>query len=334
MSGMRRLLAASLAVALAGVMAACAGGGGSSLPSNSPAPSTGPRAQDTNGSAGATIRIPLSGAAPDAIAIDGTTAWVLAGEGGTLMEVDLGASRQVRSIDVGFGATHLALPLPGVAAVARFDSSGSGSYLPVVELETGVLNGVSTGALGGLSDGADGVIWALEKAGRLLQVDVARRAIVGDAAVHIGRDVHTEVQWGAGAAWVGSDGTPVLRIGADMHTDATIEVETGLPFVVHGGLVWGAGPAQLWAIDPDSNEIARRIALEQVFEVLALDIDGNDAWLAIRHPGPVGAVLRLDLASGNVVQEFPVSLPAAVRIAPDRAWVASYLTNELIGFAR
>ena len=141
-------------------MAACAGGGGSSLASNSPAPSTGPRAQDTKGSAG-TIRIPLSGAAPDAIAIDGTTAWVLAGEGGTLMEVDLGASRQVRSIDVGFGATHLALPLPGVAAVARFDSSGSGSYLPVVELETGVLNGVSTGALGGLSDGADGVMWAL-----------------------------------------------------------------------------------------------------------------------------------------------------------------------------
>jgi len=68
--------------------------------------------------------------------------------------------------------------------------------------------------------------------------------------------------------------------------------------------------------------------------VLALDVDGDDAWLAIRHPGPVGAVLRLDLATGDVVEEHPVSLPAAVKIASDRVWVASYLTNELIGFAR
>jgi len=34
------------------------------------------------------------------------------------------------------------------------------------------------------------------------------------------------------------------------------------------------------------------------------------------------------------VGEFPVSLPAAVRIAGNRAWIASYLTNELLGFAR
>jgi hypothetical protein len=45
-------------------------------------------------------------------------------------------------------------------------------------------------------------------------------------------------------------------------------------------------------------------------------------------------VLRLDLRSAAVVAEYPVSLPAAVRIGPDRAWVASYLENELVGFAR
>lgn len=63
-------------------------------------------------------------------------------------------------------------------------------------------------------------------------------------------------------------------------------------------------------------------------------MEGDEAWLAVRRTGRVGAALRLDLASGTVAAEHSVSLPAAVRIGPERAWVASYLTNELIGFAR
>jgi outer membrane protein assembly factor BamB len=71
-----------------------------------------------------------------------------------------------------------------------------------------------------------------------------------------------------------------------------------------------------------------------VSEILAMDIDGDDAWIAVRRPGQVGEVIRLDLRDGRVLGEYPVSLPAAVRIASDRVWVASYLTNELLGFAR
>ena len=80
--------------------------------------------------------------------------------------------------------------------------------------------------------------------------------------------------------------------------------------------------------------VVREIPLEGVIEVLAVDVQGDEAWLAIRHPGHVGAVLRLDLADGEVVEEHAVSLPAAAKMAPGRAWVASYLTNELLGFAR
>lgn len=39
-------------------------------------------------------------------------------------------------------------------------------------------------------------------------------------------------------------------------------------------------------------------------------------------------------APDTVVAEYPVSLPAAVKVGPGRAWVASYLTNELLGYAR
>jgi hypothetical protein len=345
---MRSLPSRVLAAALAGVMAACTGGGAPSLPAATASPTIRPPSAPTpqpsptratasaapSTPASAPIRIPLSGAAPDAIALDGGTAWVLAGEGGALMQVDLAGGREVRAFDVGFGATHLVLLRPGMAAVARFDDSEPGAFLQVVDLATGSVESVPTQALGGLAGGERGVVWALEKGGRLLKVDVAARRVLGETPVEIGQNVHTEVQWGAGSAWVGSDGTPVLRVAADLTKVDTIQVDTGLPFLVRGGLVWGAGPEQVWAVDPATNVVVRRVPLQNVTEVLALDIAGQEAWLAVRRPGDFGAAIEVDLATGAVRSEFRVSLPAAVRIADDRVWVASYLTNELLGFQR
>lgn len=282
-----------------------------------------------------TIRIPLSGAAPDAILLDGDRAWVLAGEGGTLMDVDLAAGRELRSIDVGFGATHLAMPDPGRIAVARFDDSGNGSFLVIVDVATETVTGVETGALGGLAGGTDGVVWALEKADRLLRVDTRTGRVIDDVVVDIGENVHLEVQWGEGSAWVGSDGGRMLRIaGTEPAVEATIAVPTGIPFLVDEGLVWGAGPTELWALDPATNDVVRHVPLEGVIEILGLDVEGDEAWLAVRRAGRIGRVLRLDTATGEVIGEHAVELPAAVRIAPDRAWVASYLDNTLVGFPR
>jgi hypothetical protein len=287
--------------------------------------------------AGAPVRIPLSGAAPAAIVLDGETAWVLTGEGGTLIEVDLAAAREVRAIEVGFGATHLAAAADGVMAVGRFDDSGSGAYCLLVDVAAGTVRPVETGELGALTAGSDGDVWALEKAGQLVRVDVGTAKVTGRTAAQVGENVHVEVQWGAGTAWVGSDGLPVVRFAPDnLGGPRTIEVDTGIPFRFEGGLMWGAGPTQLWAIDPATNQVKRRIPLANLIEILALDVDsaGGEAWLAVRHPGYVGAVLRLDLESGLVVEEHAVELPAAVRIGPDRVWVASYLSDELLGFER
>jgi hypothetical protein len=343
MTAMRSHLGFALGLAVSLATGACTNvgstapsSGASATPASSaPAASTPAASRSDASAANEPIRIPLSGSAPDGVAIEGGAAWVLAGEGGTLIEVDLAAQREVRSIEVGFGGTHLALVATRAAAVGRFDDSGTGSFLPIVDLRTGTSEGVTTKALGGLTAGDAGIVWALEKAGRLLKIDVASRAVLADVAVGIGSNVHTEVQWGAGSAWVGSDGTPVIRVrGADLTIEATISVDTGLPFLFADGLVWGAGPEQVWAIDPVSNKVVRRLALKDVTEVLALDVDGEDAWLAVRHPGQVGAVVQLDLADGTIRSEVAVSLPAAVRIAPDRVWVASYLTNELVGIPR
>jgi hypothetical protein len=283
----------------------------------------------------APVRIPLSGAAPDAIVLDDTTAWVLTGEGGTLLEVDLEAAREARAIEVGFGPTHLALPLPGLGAVGRFDDSTTGAFTLLVDLETGAIRPVAGGEVGALDAGESGAVWVLEKANRLVKLDAETGKEVGSTPVAVGEDVHVEVRWGAGAAWVGSDGLPLVRVdGDDLGRHEKIEVDEGIPFLFADGLLWGAGPSQLWAIDADTRRITRRIALEGLIEILALDIDGDDAWIAARHPGHVGTVVHLDLASEAVVQEVAIDLPAAIRIAPDRVWVASYTTNELVGIAR
>jgi outer membrane protein assembly factor BamB len=295
-------------------------------------PSAGPTASAEGGEL---VRIALSGAAPDAIVLDGHAAWVLTGEGGTLLEVDLEGAREVRAIDVGFGATHLALPLPGVAAVGRFDDSATGGFCLLVDLETGAIRPVRTTELGSLAAGEDGVVWALEKANRLVAIDAAEGNVVDTTAVEVGQNVHVEVRWAGGAAWVGSDGLPLVRVdGRDLAEHRTIEVDEGIPFLFEAGLVWGAGPSQLWALDPATGEIARRIGLENLIEILALDIDGDEAWIAARHPGHVGTVLRLDLATEAVLDEVPIDLPAAVAIASERVWVASYSTNELVGIDR
>ena len=324
---------------LAALLAACGGtaasGEPSLRPSIAPTASVAPSAPFAPTAPDDVVRIPLSGAAPGALVLRGGRAWVLAGEGGSLMEVELAARRELRAIEVGFGATHLAVLEDGVAAVGRFDDSANGSYLVLADLQTEEIRGVPTGALGGLALGEDGIVWALEQADRLLKVDTGSAEIVAELGVDIGENVHLEVQWGAGSAWVGSDGTPVVRVGGgNLAIEATISVPSGLPFLFEDGQLWGAGPTALWAIDPAKNEVVRNVALDDVIEILGVAVDGDEAWLAVRRPGYVGRVLRLALPAGDVVGEFDVGLPAAVKLGPDRAWVTSYLDNELVGFPR
>jgi hypothetical protein len=279
-------------------------------------------------------RVALSGQAPAALAIDGDRMWVYEVESGDLSLVDLAAGRETRSVHFGGLGSHVVRGRDGTIIVARFDTGGSGEHLVTVDPVTGVIGGVPTDPLGAMTMGEDGSVLALEKADRLLRVDPAKRSIVDRVAVDID-DEHMEVVAASGAAWVASDHTPVRRISLPkLAVAGTIEVGGGIPFVARSGLVWGARPDAVWAIDPARNAVSRTLPLVDVSEILAMDIDGDDAWIAVRRPGQVGEVIRLDLRDGRVLGEYPVSLPAAVRIASDRVWVASYLTNELLGFAR
>ena len=158
---------------------------------------------------------------------------------------------------------------------------------------------------------------------------------MGTTKVQVAENEHMDLVGIDGAVFAASDSTPVRRVrGTPLAIDATIETGGGVPFDDDGGLVWGARADELWAIDPAAGVVTRRYPLTDVAEILDLDVEGDDAWIAVRHPGRVGAVIRLDLTTGDEVADVPADLPAAVVIAGESVWVTDYSSGALLGFAR
>ena len=291
-------------------------------------------AAEPSASPAAPVRIALSGAGPIGIDIADGIAWVVGSDSGDVEGVDLAAGTSSQLIPVGSVPTHVVADETGVA-VSRIDPAGILGPLVLIRPGWREIASVATGPLGGIAEGEPGTVWALTKAGEVLLVDTAAGEVVGRVAVDVDDAEHMEPVSGAGSLWVASDSLPVQRVtGPDLAVSATIETGGGIPLVFADGLVWGARPDAVWAIDPSVDQVTRTIPLEGLMEIMAMDVADGEAWIAARRPGYVGTVLQVDLATGDVLAEYPVSLPAGVRIADDRAWVTSYETNELLGFPR
>ena len=324
-------------------------GAASSLPSGGPTPTratasatssrpaptaaaTADPATKTPSPAGlATTSIPLDGDGPIGITIDGGTAWVIAPDSGDLIRVDLAAGTS-RAIPVGTGGSHVVVGGPKEVLVARFDAGGAGDHLVVVDPTTGATRGVATGPLAGMDLTADGRLWALGTAGEIVVVDPARSRVVGRTAIDVHPNEHLEGIAGGNAFWASSDTTGVRRLeGAKPAVTAEIETGGGIPLVFADGILWGARADELWGIDPATNTVTKHVPLTGLIEILDLDVANGRAWIAARKPGRVGTVVGVDLATGRVLGEAPVSLPAGVAIRGDRVWVTNYDGDELIG---
>src|SRR4051812_8092692 len=231
----------------------------------SPAPPS-PRASTsspaaTPASADPVARVALSGQAPAALAIDGDRMWVYEIESGDLSLVDLAAGRETRTIHFGGLGSHVLRGADGTLYVARFETGGSGDHLLMIDPASAAIDGVGTGPLGSLALAPDGSLLALEKADRLLRIDPRTRKVVDQVTVDI-NDEHMEVVVVAGSAWVSSDHTLVRRITLPkLAIEKTIDAGGGIPFVDRRGLIWGARPEALWAIDPATNAISRTVPL-------------------------------------------------------------------------
>ena len=57
-------------------------------------------------------------------------------------------------------------------------------------------------------------------------------------------------------------------------------------------------------------------------EVLSLEVDGEQLWVGIRHPGHIGAVVQIDRPTGTVIAEFDdIDIPARMAIGFGALWI-------------
>ena len=296
-------------------------------------PST-PASSSTGASDEIPVRIVLTGRGPIGMAIDGSTGWVVATDSGQLIELDLGASRERRAIDIGPGGSGVIVGADGTVFVGRYDTGSSGDGALVLRGPDRAVQGLASGPLGGLALGEAGTVWVLEKAGRVVELDPSSGLERVATEVTVDPNEHMDIVAGAGARWLSSDHTAVRRIAADGTIAAEIETGGGIPLAFSDGLVWGARGAELWGIDPRTNEVARHVALDRVDEILAMEVGDGAAWIAIRRPGRAGRLIGVSLADGRLLAEHEVGLPAAVELTSDRVWVTDYETSSVLGFTR
>jgi DNA-binding beta-propeller fold protein YncE len=282
------------------------------------------------------IHIPLSGRGPLGLVLDGDVAWTVAHDSGDLISIDLPTARETASFGIGSAGTHVVVDGDEVF-VGRYDPACIDECLTVVNPGDEEVSGIETGPLASIARADDGRLWALEQSGTVLLIDPTGGATLDFLKVQLAPNEHRELVPSPGTAWVGSDSTAVRRVtvtGTELSVGAEIDPGGGIPFVFRDGLVWGARADELWAIDPAANDITERVALTELMEILALDVGDGEAWIAARRPGVRGTVIRVDLETGQVLDEWAVRLPAAVAIAADRVWVTDAEAHELVGLPR
>ncbi len=176
----------------------------------------------------------------------------------------------------------------------------------------------------------EGAVWAVDPRGSVMRIDPRDGRIVDRLEVAIDPTVHTNAVYAGGSLWVSSDSTALFRV--DPGSGSTREVDTGggVPFVADGGLVWGAAPDVLWAVDAETGEVVERIPLQDSIEVISLGIGFGAIWAGIRHVGYVGAVLRIDPATGEVLDEVSdVEIPARIAFGFGSVWVTDSGSSSL-----
>ena len=340
-----------MAALLATVVAGCAGQpSATSVPASQPAsaaapsPTVGataaPSATAVAASASSTTatpslvpaqRVPVPGGPLGLDVADGH-AWVVASDDGRLVDVDL-ATGATTAMDIGSSASWVKVLGVGHLALSRYGPAPGRGTLEIIDRATGDAVSVFQDPIEGLDvDGED--VWAFAKDGTVLSVDAASK-IVGQASVDVAPNEHMDLVGLDGSAFASSDSTAVRQVGGKpLAVSGTIDTGGGVPFTRDGTSIWGARADTVWSIDSATGALGPSVALDDVDEILDLDVDGDDAWIAVRHPGRLGALLHVDLATGTERSDTPMRLPAAVVIDGSTVWVTDYEAGELLGFAR
>jgi outer membrane protein assembly factor BamB len=245
--------------------------------------------------------------------------WAIAYQAGALSKVDPDSDAVVSNIPMAAAASVLALD--DTVWVAGYGGPDSRVYR--VDARSGrVVATIETGEICCDLTADDASIWALDPAGSLIRIDRSRNEVVQRIPVAIDRNAHTNAVYAGGSLWVSSDTTKLFRIDTGSGATTELDVGGGVPFLADHGLVWGASPTRLWALDEQTGALAREVPLADSTEVLSLGLGFGSIWIGIRHPGRVGAVLRIDEQSGAELDEITdIDIPARIAIGFGSVWI-------------
>ena len=243
--------------------------------------SSGPAAPSTDPATGV-ISIDTGGTQVLGLAVRDGAVWAVSYDTSTLAKIDPLTNTVVATVDVPGGASVASLP-SGLWVAAY----GDPGHLYRIDPETATIAlTVDTGDLCcDLTEGG-GLVWALDRAGEVFGVDPTSGAISVRFPVELDLNAHNNVVFAGGYVWVSSDTTKLFRFDPASGKRAEYDVGGGVPFLASDGLLWGATPTQLWAVDPATGEVVRRVPVPDSEEVMALTIDSGTAWVGHAAPRP------------------------------------------------
>jgi outer membrane protein assembly factor BamB len=275
----------------------------------------------------------LSGTAASGLAAAYERLWVTHYESNQISQVDPLLDRETAALDIGPLAASVS-NVGGWLWIAHYGGDPESSHLTMLDPASGaVALRVAVPDLCCEVAGSRGKIWALDPRGALLALDPGTGQRMSSTPVTLAPNVHAALVADEWAVWVSSDTTPLLEVDPETGSVvSTIDVGGGIPMTIAFGLVWGAGPHHVWAVDPFTKETRVSFPLENTIEVFSIAVTETSLWTAVRRPGYVGRVLRLDRATGQLLGEAEVALPARVVELQGDIFVVDWETNSLFRF--
>ncbi len=259
--------------------------------------------------------------------------WVTHYESSVLSQIDPLLDRETATVEVGPWAASVS-NIGGLLWLAHYTPRAEDSRLTALDPSSGaVVLGAAVPPLCCELAGAGGKVWMIDPGGALLALDPATGGVVSTTPVALAPNVHMGLIADEWAVWLSSDTTPLTKVDpATGAVIAVIDVGGGIPMTVASGMVWGAGPHHVWAVDPFTDDVRVSLALENTIEVFSLVVTDDAIWAAVRRPGYVGRVLRLDRATGQLTGEAEVALPARIVLSHGDVFVVDWETNSLLRF--
>ena len=262
------------------------------------------------------------------LAVTADAVWPVSFDASTVNRVDPTTNTVTASYEVSGAASAFALG--DVVWVASYGGSPS---LVALDAETGAMR---TSAEAGevccdLTSDDEGDVWAVDPGGRVVEISdggVSRGLPVDIDA----RNAHTNVVYAGGSLWVSSDTTPLHRIDPATGATTDLDVGGGVPFLEHDGLVWGASPTEIWAVDPATGQVAERIEPRGIDRGALAQLRRGRRRVG-RHPsppvGPGGAAARSVDRRGEDQSCATSTSPRDIEFGFDSIWITDSGSSSL-----